>query len=263
MKSMMKYSRFGRLLPVVAVTVFLLINCGDDDGLGEDYEGITRTDFYGNVTSIDVDDWCGSLTPRYLYLEPGDCKILLPCGTPGDSVIDSFSVFNAWVYDIITTVTSSEVNLTVSPDSVIVPARDSVTFEVKFKLPKDSTYNGHITFTQYEPSISKQVYFSAGPEVEDITCAVGGVPSQYYLYPAYPNPAYTGALVKYALPRRSDVRITVYSPDEKLVAVLVDSTLDAGYHHAYWDVRAVNPDIYDCRMVAGDFECRGNIQVEL
>jgi len=252
----------GILLLTGLFTAFLSTGCSDDNGLGEDFEGITKTDYYGNVLSIDVDDWCGTLTPRYLFLEPEDCKILMPCSTLGDSVIDSFSVFNEWIYDIITRVSATDTNLTVTPDSVIIPAQDSVTFEVKFKLLDNLNHNGNITFTQFEPTASTSVNFNAGFNVLDIPCARTNVPDQYYFFPAYPNPADVGTIIEYALPRTSDVNISIYTPEENFVTTLVDDTLPAGYYQVYWNVRDITPDIYDCRMEAGDYECRGNIQVE-
>ncbi|MFZ5981567.1 MAG: hypothetical protein ACOYVF_13145 [Candidatus Zixiibacteriota bacterium] len=256
------YHITARVLFLSPVLIFFfVINCADDNGLGEDFEGITYTDYYGNVAAVDTDDWCGELTPRYLFLNAEDCKILLPCITPGDSVIDSFSVFNEWIYEILTVASSPDINLTVTPDSVVIPARDSVRFELKYNFPDDSTRNGTVTFAQVEPSALTSIYLSAGPEVEDIQCAVSVVPTQFFLLPAYPNPADVGTIITFALPRRSDVKINVYDPNEKHIAVLVEDTLNAGYHQAFWNVRNIAPDIYDCRMTAGDFECRGNIQV--
>ena len=250
------------LITAVLLTVCLVIGCSDDNGLGEDFEGITRTDYYGNVISTDADDWCGTLYPRALFLEPEECKIVMPCSTFGDSFYDTFSVFNEWIYDIITTVNDTLTNLTVTPDSVFIPAQSSYDFEIKYKHLGDSTVTDQITFAQFEPSASQNIHFSAGFDVEDISCAVSVVPSEYSLIPAYPNPADVGTIITYTLPRRTYVNISIYTPEETLVEVLVDDTLNAGYHQVHWNVRDIRADIYDCRMEAGDFECRGNIQVE-
>jgi hypothetical protein len=55
------------------------------------------------------------------------------------------------------------------------------------------------------------------------------------LYPAFPNPAVSGATFAIDLPAESPVRLTLFDISGRQVAALFDGRLPAGRHHLGWD----------------------------
>jgi len=85
------------------------------------------------------------------------------------------------------------------------------------------------------------------------------VPSDYVLKGVSPNPFNPVTEIAYGLPEDGRVALRVYNVAGKLVRVLVDGEVDAGYHAAIWDGRddrgeAVSSGVYFCRMEAVGFE---------
>lgn len=96
---------------------------------------------------------------------------------------------------------------------------------------------------------------SSGVPGEDLT----DVPSEYVLRGVSPNPFNPVTEISYGLPDDGRVALRVYNVAGKLVRVLVDGEVDAGYHAATWDGRddrgeAVASGVYFCRMEAEGFE---------
>jgi hypothetical protein len=80
-----------------------------------------------------------------------------------------------------------------------------------------------------------------------------GVPRDYALHPAYPNPFNPTTLIRYDLPVGSNVSITVYDILGKEVATLVESFETAGYHEAVFNASNIASGMYLYRMTAGSF----------
>ncbi len=94
---------------------------------------------------------------------------------------------------------------------------------------------------------------TTGIENEDLS----GVPNDFELSGNYPNPFNSATAVKFGLPEEAEVNIAVYDVLGRLVRVLTDETLPAGYHRVVWDGRdqekqAVSSGVYMLRMKSGD-----------
>ena len=63
------------------------------------------------------------------------------------------------------------------------------------------------------------------------------LPSDYVLYPNYPNPFNPATTIEFALPRREPVRIVVYDLLGRSVRELTNATLEPGRHSISWDGR--------------------------
>lgn len=61
-----------------------------------------------------------------------------------------------------------------------------------------------------------------------------GVPVSYSLSQNYPDPFNPSTVIRFGLPSRSIVRLTVYNALGQKVKELVDSELGAGYHEVVW-----------------------------
>ena len=79
------------------------------------------------------------------------------------------------------------------------------------------------------------------------------VPVNLLLYNNYPNPFNPTTTIKYALPKASDVHLTLYNLRGEEVARLVDKEQHAGYHEVKWDANNFASGIYFYRLQAGDF----------
>lgn len=69
-----------------------------------------------------------------------------------------------------------------------------------------------------------------------------------FLYRNYPNPFNQKTVIKYAVPKASDVRLNIYNILGRKVAVLVDEHKEAGYHTAVWNVNEVSSGMYFYRL---------------
>ena len=95
--------------------------------------------------------------------------------------------------------------------------------------------------------------------------AMGEIPTEYALYPAYPNASYYTFSLIYDLPAQSDVHIYIVDT-MSMVSTLVDETQEAGRYITGWNLlddagTRVDPGLYRVMITAGDFSCSGDIQV--
>ena len=81
----------------------------------------------------------------------------------------------------------------------------------------------------------------------------GAVPNSFKLSQNYPNPFNPETVIGYALPIRSDVKLTIYNLRGEEVALLVDGTVSAGNHRVSWDASGFASGIYFYKIQAGDF----------
>lgn len=72
---------------------------------------------------------------------------------------------------------------------------------------------------------------AVGEETEPV------LPGDYRLYPNSPNPFNATTLIRYAIPRRGRVDLTVYDLLGQRVRTLVIGEVTAGVHTAIWDGR--------------------------
>jgi len=86
----------------------------------------------------------------------------------------------------------------------------------------------------------------------------GAVPARYVLELARPNPFNPMTEVVYGLPEAACVTLGVYDVSGRLVRVLAEGEMPAGYHRVRWDGRdeagrQVASGVYFCRVQAGSF----------
>ena len=84
------------------------------------------------------------------------------------------------------------------------------------------------------------------------------LPADYLLSQNQPNPFNPVTSVRFALPRGSEVRLTVFDVTGRVVRTLVDEELPAGYHETSWDGRSdsgqrVASGVYFYRLETAEF----------
>jgi len=109
---------------------------------------------------------------------------------------------------------------------------------------------GEVGFSVLRMS-TPSTYASDGSRYPDL-------PGQYELSQNYPNPFNPSSTIKYSLPTRSDVSISILNILGQRVRVLFQGTKSAGEHQVVWDGRSdsgtpVSSGVYFYRVVAGDF----------
>jgi hypothetical protein len=78
-------------------------------------------------------------------------------------------------------------------------------------------------------------------------------PTAFGLYQNYPNPFNPSTTIRYGLPVRLQVTLTVYNTLGQQVAALVKGEREAGYHEAQFNGSALSSGVYFCRLQAGTF----------
>ncbi|UCH63397.1 MAG: T9SS type A sorting domain-containing protein [Fidelibacterota bacterium] len=84
------------------------------------------------------------------------------------------------------------------------------------------------------------------------------VPEGFSLHPAYPNPFNPVSTIRYDLPQKSEVALTVYDILGREVVRLVEGYIEPGYHQVKWDGRdkggrEVPSGIYIARLAAQEY----------
>lgn len=79
------------------------------------------------------------------------------------------------------------------------------------------------------------------------------VPSAYALFQNYPNPFNPSTMIRYGLPQRSHVTLSVFNTLGQRVAHLVDGDMEAGYHEVKFDGTQLSSGAYFYRIQAGSF----------
>ena len=79
------------------------------------------------------------------------------------------------------------------------------------------------------------------------------IPREYSLEPNFPNPFNPETIIRFGLPRNSQVRLIIFDLLGRQTAELVDGKLSAGYHSVSFDGSGLASGIYFCRLEAGDF----------
>ncbi len=79
------------------------------------------------------------------------------------------------------------------------------------------------------------------------------VAAGFILYGNYPNPFNPLTTLRYSLPYRSGVSVTVYNAIGQEIAVLARGTEEAGVHEIRFDAGGYASGMYICRIIAGGF----------
>ena len=81
----------------------------------------------------------------------------------------------------------------------------------------------------------------------------GTIPDDYALGQNYPNPFNPGTTIRYDLPRKSHVTLSVFNMLGQQVASAVDGELEAGHHEVQFDASCLSSGVYLYRLTAGGF----------
>lgn len=79
------------------------------------------------------------------------------------------------------------------------------------------------------------------------------VPTDYIVYQNYPNPFNPSTNIRFALPKESHVKLTVYDVTGREIVTLVNDNLNAGVHTVEWSAKDLASGMYLYRIEADNF----------
>jgi len=174
---------------------------------------------------------------------PASHSVLTPCG-----IIDSQSDVGGWP-ELASTPAPGDSDHDGMPDS----------WEISHGLnPNDAADRNAISSSGYT---SLEVYLN-GPELLGTTgvAASGSTPEGFSLSQNYPNPFNPTTTIRFSVPKKSRVRLEIYSVLGQHVATLKDGTLTAGDYQVEWNAGRYASGLYLVRMTAHpDLEAGGRI----
>jgi hypothetical protein len=81
----------------------------------------------------------------------------------------------------------------------------------------------------------------------------GTPPGNFRLFQNYPNPFNPSTTIRYALPGRAHVTLTIFNTLGQKVATPVNESQEAGYHDVRFDGSGVASGVYFYRLMAGEY----------
>jgi hypothetical protein len=79
------------------------------------------------------------------------------------------------------------------------------------------------------------------------------VPGTFSLSQNYPNPFNPSTTIRYGLPQRQQVLLTLFNTLGQRVATLVREEKEAGYHEVKFDATGLSSGVYFYRLQAGNY----------
>ena len=119
-------------------------------------------------------------------------------------------------------------------------------------LPAAGDYRARLKFTGNFPGsllVPVTLHATGSEGVDD----VAGMPTEFALMQNYPNPFNPSTVIKYALPKQSHVRVSVYNMLGQVVSTLVDEIQGLGYHHVEFSGTNLATGVYFYRFEADNF----------
>ncbi|MCB9357791.1 MAG: choice-of-anchor D domain-containing protein [Calditrichaeota bacterium] len=80
------------------------------------------------------------------------------------------------------------------------------------------------------------------------------LPREFALHPPYPNPFNPSTTIAVDLPKSSEVELTIFDVQGRLVERLVDGELSAGTHTRVWNCSTCSGGVYFVRLRTSDYE---------
>ena len=152
--------------------------------------------------------------------------------------------------------------VTVASDSMLdhVIYQSAAHFEshyVENELADDTRYYWQITAIDEDSLLTESVIwtFDVGYVAVDNTALL---PEEFTLEQNYPNPFNPSTTIRYGLPEDSDVSLTIYDIQGRMVKTFGTKYQKAGWYEQVWDgnttsSKAMSTGIYFARFVAGDY----------
>ena len=147
--------------------------------------------------------------------------------------------------------------IAVFPTTFYIAAHDSqkIRFSVRPQLLAPQYYTAGITVVPKagvaQTTLLKAFLFEI--VITGGTAESAGLPEEFALQQNYPNPFNPSTTIRYGLPNRSHVTLTVFNTLGQQVSVLQNGEQEAGYHEVQFDGSGLASGVYLCRIQAGSY----------
>jgi hypothetical protein len=141
----------------------------------------------------------------------------------------------------------------VTPRFAVLPAGSQQGFQITATL---SVYfaNAVLHFVHnVPPDLELCIPVAAELDPGDADEQLSGVPKDYFLDNAYPNPFNPSTTISFGLPQESRVSLMVFDISGRLIQTLSDRTLPAGEHSITFDGNNLPSGVYFYRLTANQF----------
>jgi subtilisin family serine protease len=150
-----------------------------------------------------------------------------------------------------------ELDVTQQVVNDIINNRKYSQYRLAFPIRADQDYRHDILYFYSADSDSQQYW----PRLEITyqttiieTEPVEEVPTEFCLFPNYPNPFNAATTIRYEIPEASPVIISIYDINGHLVEMLENTTRQPGKYSVTWDASSVSSGVYMYRIQAGGFQ---------
>jgi len=81
------------------------------------------------------------------------------------------------------------------------------------------------------------------------------IPGRFALYQNYPNPFNSSTVIRFDLPMRSFVRLTVFDIEGRKIRVLANRNFEQGHHAVHFRAHSLPSGLYVYKIKAGNYVC--------
>lgn len=105
---------------------------------------------------------------------------------------------------------------------------------------------GQVYSLPSDPKLSVKIHVTSEQEIQ------AALPKQFELQQNYPNPFNPTTTIRYGLPEKSNVKLTVFNILGRKIETLVSGSQKAGWHEVRFDAHQLASGLYIYRLTAGD-----------
>jgi len=208
---------------------------------------------------------------RMDYLEPPSIGSYISLSFPHDNwdrfpgcyttdFRPEFNIGEIWDFKIKTNIENSEVKLQIQ-NTQAIPSRFKVLMYDISGYQKINISDTSLYSFKSHPNVSVRFFkLVVGiPEfVREIDNEIPLAPDNFHLAQNYPNPFNLGTQIRYQLPKKTTLNLTIFNLLGQEIKTLVSEEQEIGYYNVQWNGRDnynrdVGAGIYILRMRAGDF----------
>lgn len=113
--------------------------------------------------------------------------------------------------------------------------------------------NGELLNTELKNGEELRITNNKITSIEVIGKVTNGLPVSYELYQNYPNPFNPATRIKFAIPKQSQVNLSIYNVLGELVTTLVNKHLNAGYYEFDFNAAGYSSGVYIYRIKTEDY----------
>lgn len=121
-----------------------------------------------------------------------------------------------------------------------------------FRIPPETTPT--VVFDSLTQLVSGTTFGTVNPVVTGNISNLNEIPTEFKLYDNFPNPFNPSTSIKYDIPSKSLVKLTVYDVTGKLLETLVNENLEPGRYEALWNGANYASGVYFTRIEAGSYK---------